>query len=238
MQGQLCPDYADSASKKQKKQKNDRRGQPLMVYLRQSLSNSHTRMRTRGVLFFSTTDHPSTTNYIFLSIVVWRVWTDCLSLETTFTQRLTILLPNAWQYYYPTLDKTFVRRLKNSEKTSVAFTLIPVCVKTIVRDIQKQENSDSYMPTNRLYRRYFSRMNNAYEIHPYLYVNPHEEVYGWTYSYGWHDFQRTDITSLLRIWRLAVELWSSSSDRCCYPRKLPFSCQRKECRWGKGEQNR
>ena len=56
--------------KNKKKQKNDRRGQPLMVYLRQSLSNSHTRMRTRGVLFFSTTDHPSTTNYIFLSIVV------------------------------------------------------------------------------------------------------------------------------------------------------------------------
>ena len=221
-------------------------------------------------------DHRSTTNYIFLSLIVWRVWIDCLSLETTFTQRLTqlfrnvwnnfyptfditlfnvwhnhyptfdntiiqrliILLSNVWHNHYPTFDKTFVRRLKNAEKTSVAFTLIPVCVETIVRAIQKQENSDSYMPTNRLCRSYFSCVNNAYEIHPYLYVNPHEEVYGWTYSYGWHDFQRTDITSLLRIWRLAVELWSSSSDRCCYPRKLPFSCQRKECRWGKGEQNR
>lgn len=206
-------------------------------------------------------DHRSTTNYIFLSLVVWRVWIDCLSLETTFTQRLTQLFRNVWNHFYPTFDitlfnvwhnhyptfdNTIIQRLtkllsgvrKTLKKTSVAFTLIPVCVETIVRAIQKQENSDSYMPTNRLCRSYFSCVNNAYEIHPYLYVNPHEEVYGWTYSYGWHDFQRTDITSLLRIWRLAVELWSSSSDRCCYPRKLPFSCQRKECRWGKGEQNR
>ena len=51
-------------------------------------------------------DHRSTTNYIFLSLVVWRVWIDCLSLETTFTQRLTQLFRNVWNNFYPTFDIT------------------------------------------------------------------------------------------------------------------------------------
>ena len=51
-------------------------------------------------------DHRSTTNYIFLSLVVWRVWIDCLSLETTFTQCLTQLFRNVWNNFYPTFDIT------------------------------------------------------------------------------------------------------------------------------------
>ena len=56
----------------------------------------------------STTLQPPFDHQLYFSFPgVWRVWIDCLSLETTFTQRLQQLLPNVWNNSFATLKQHF-----------------------------------------------------------------------------------------------------------------------------------